>query len=96
MQPGSRTSWRAVVEEFDRAWKALAGTGVCDAIGGAEYRRLSNAWTKAGKPDPAAFIRRQSIGERQRTVGEDVVPTPAVITLRVGKGDFAEADHQTF
>jgi len=51
------------MEEFDLAWKEQAAAGVCDMFGGAEYRRLLAAWIKAGKPDPPAFIRHQSIGE---------------------------------
>jgi len=36
------------MDEFDSIWVALAANGHCDAHGGAEYRRVREAWFKFG------------------------------------------------
>jgi hypothetical protein len=55
------TKGRAVMNErhlFDEAWKKCAAQGQCDAIGGAEYRRVYYEWLARGKPlNLAVFIR---------------------------------------
>lgn len=36
--------------DFDRAWVRLAAVGMCDELGGSEYRRVRAAWERAGCP----------------------------------------------
>lgn len=43
---------------FDRAWEIGARRGQCDALGGAEYRRVRRAWDRHGCTASAVlFIR---------------------------------------
>lgn len=42
---------------FKKWWIALSHRGLCDAAGGAEYRRVYAEWLKAGRPkEIRAFI----------------------------------------
>lgn len=36
------------MDTFDRAWVQCAEKGLCDALGGAEYRRVRSAWDQYG------------------------------------------------
>lgn len=41
---------------WDYVWCAIATAGGCDAIGGAEYKRLYQLWKDAGRPAGIAEI----------------------------------------
>lgn len=44
-------------QRFDTAWHVLARRGVCDAFGGAQYRRLLRIWMMDQRLTwPARFI----------------------------------------
>jgi hypothetical protein len=46
---------------FDHVWERLAEEGACDALGGAEYRRVYREWTQRRYPRPIApFIRQRA------------------------------------
>jgi hypothetical protein len=35
---------------FDRVWYRLSAHGLCDSLGGAEYRRIKARWRLSGRP----------------------------------------------
>jgi hypothetical protein len=50
-------AWGVLVEQFLLAWYALAGQGMCDALGGAEFRRVFAEYVSAGGAEnPFEFI----------------------------------------
>lgn len=53
--------YRAAVARFNAAWNVLSGMGWCDALGGAEWRRIFLQWLKAGAPESVnRYIRRHA------------------------------------
>lgn len=51
----------ADVYSFCRVWERLSEQGECDALGGAEFSRVLEAWLAAGRPTPIVrFIRPQA------------------------------------
>ena len=59
----SERSHAALGRHFARVWRRLAKTGACDALGGAEYRRLYRVWVRRGRPRP---IRRWIVSMANR------------------------------
>lgn len=51
-----RVAYCLALARWEHAWEQLAEQGSCDALGGAEYRRLRVMWHQAGRPDARAFI----------------------------------------
>ena len=67
---------RVADEVFISIWCELALMGQCDALGGAECRRIHQAWKDAGRPTGiAAFIRKQA--NRVPTAAERAVAASA-------------------
>jgi hypothetical protein len=56
--------WERRASTFDAVWRRCARYGVCDSIGGMEYRRVIGEWFAAGCPEPIDdYIRvRANIG----------------------------------
>lgn len=37
-------------------WGMFEDEGHCDALGGAQWRRMADDWHRAGRPDPMVFV----------------------------------------